>query len=80
MTLPPDHDPLGPERNSPDSPRGSNADDASARPRLSRIEEEVERLRRSPTPTRDGGRSVKSCMPSTVSIIEYMVSSMAMSR
>lgn len=56
MTLPPDHDPLGPERNSPDSPRGSNADDASARPRLSRIEEEVERLRRSPTPTRDGGR------------------------
>ena len=57
MTLPPDHDPLGPERNSPDSPRGSNADDASARPRLSRIEEEVERLRRSPTPTRDSGRS-----------------------
>lgn len=56
MTLPPDHDPLGPERHSPDSPRGSDADGASARPRLSRIEEEVERLRRSPTPTRDGGR------------------------
>ena len=43
MTLPPDHDPLGPERHSPDSPRGSDADGASARPRLSRIEEEVER-------------------------------------
>ena len=57
MTLPPDHDPLGPERHSPDSPHGSDADGASARPRLSRIEEEVERLRRSPTPTRDGGRS-----------------------
>ena len=57
MTLPPDHDPLGPERHSPDSPRGSDADGASARPRLSRIEEEVERLRRSPTPTRDAGRS-----------------------
>ncbi len=56
MTLPPDHDPLGPERRSPDSPRGSDAEGASARPRLSRIEEEVERLRRSPTPTRDGGR------------------------
>ena len=57
MTLPPDHDPLGPERVSPDSPNGNNAEGASARPRLSRIEEEVERLRRSPTPTRDGGRS-----------------------
>ena len=57
MTLPPDHDPLGPERISPDSPNGNNAEGASARPRLSRIEEEVERLRRSPTPTRDGGRS-----------------------
>jgi phage shock protein A len=57
MTLPPDHDPLGPERRSPDSPHGSDADDTPARPRLSRIEEEVERLRRSPTPTRDGGRS-----------------------
>ncbi len=56
MTLPPDHDPLGPERRSPDSPRGSDAEGASARPRLSRIEEEVERLRRSPTPTRDTGR------------------------
>ncbi len=48
MTLPPDHDPLGPERRTPDSPS-----DASARPRLSRIEAEVERLRRSPTPTQD---------------------------
>ncbi|WP_407644595.1 phage shock protein PspA [Erythrobacter mangrovi] len=57
MTLPPNHDPLGPERLSPDSPAGSNADGASARPRLSRIEAEVERLRRSPTPTRDGGRA-----------------------
>ena len=57
MTLPPDHDPLGPERFSPDSPNGRDAEGASARPRLSRIEEEVERLRRSPTPTRDGGRS-----------------------
>ena len=60
MTLPPDHDPLGPESRSPDSPRGSNAGDSPARPdrqpRLSRIEEEVERLRRSPTPTRDSGR------------------------
>ncbi|WP_370187860.1 phage shock protein PspA [Qipengyuania sp.] len=54
--MPPDHDPLGPERRSPDSPRGSDAEGASARPRLSRIEEEVERLRRSPTPTRDTGR------------------------
>ncbi|WP_434784955.1 phage shock protein PspA [Qipengyuania zhejiangensis] len=57
MTLPPDHDPLGPERRSPDSPPGSDADGASARPRLSRIEEEVERLRRSPTPTREGGKA-----------------------
>ena len=57
MTLPPDHDPLGPERNSPDSPQG-----APGRPRtnLSRLEEEVERLRRSPTPTREGGRAKNS--------------------
>lgn len=49
-------DPLGPERDSP--PRQSTsrgyqsprADDAPARP-FSRIEQEVERLRRSPTPT-----------------------------
>ena len=60
MNKPSDHDPLGPESRSPDSPpRGSNAGagGASAQPgegrRLSRIEEEVERLRRSPTPTRD---------------------------
>ena len=57
MTLPPDHDPLGPERQSPENRRGNDTGDASARPRLSRIEEEVERLRRSPTPTRDSGRS-----------------------
>ncbi len=63
MTLPPDHDPLGPERRSPDSPQGSDVDGASDRsksgPSLSRIEQEVERLRRSPTPTRDGGRHKK---------------------
>ena len=57
MTLPPDHDPLGPERQSPENRRDNDTGDASARPRLSRIEEEVERLRRSPTPTRDSGRS-----------------------
>nr|WP_207974603.1 phage shock protein PspA [Parafrankia sp. BMG5.11] len=45
-------DPLGPERSTPSSrgPQSPRADDAPARP-ASRIEREVERLRRSPTPT-----------------------------
>ena len=54
-------DPLGPERDTPSrgyqSPRETSA---SARPgsgRMSRIEEEVERLRRSPTPTQSAPRS-----------------------
>ena len=46
-------DPLGPERDIPSRGYQSHRDDsAPARPsRMSRIEEEVERLRRSPTPT-----------------------------
>lgn len=52
--------PLGPERRTPDSPpRKSRAADAPARPKsvtLSRLDSEVERLRRSPTPTQDSGR------------------------
>ena len=62
MTLPPDHDPkafeLGPERNSPDTPPRTPDADAPAhspRPRLSRLEAEVERLRRSPIPTQAPG-------------------------
>ncbi|OZA94816.1 phage shock protein PspA [Altererythrobacter sp. H2] len=51
MTRPIDHDPLGPERSPPSS------DGASARsPRASRLDDEVERLRRSPTPTQQGER------------------------
>lgn len=46
MTKPTDLDPLGPER----EPQRS-AGDASARSRPSRLDEEVERLRTSPTPT-----------------------------
>lgn len=55
-----DFDPLGPEPRSPDrSARAhSRADGAPARPtsvrRQSRLDEEVERLRRSPTPTQSG--------------------------
>ena len=49
MTKPTDIDPLGPERDTPQSRR------ASAHSRLSRLDEEVERLRTSPTPTQ--GRS-----------------------
>ncbi len=59
-----DFDPLGPEPRSPDSPprAQSRVDGASARPgspggtgrRRSRLEEEVERLRRTPTPTQSG--------------------------
>ncbi len=56
MTKPTDHNDLGPERLSPDSPPRSrkDTDGASAHTprRMSRVEEEVERLRRSPTPTR----------------------------
>ncbi len=62
MSKPVDHkssgrDPLGPERTAPQSPEaGNGSDDAPARPRsasgrLSRLDEEVERLRVSPTPT-----------------------------
>jgi phage shock protein A len=55
-----DFDPLGPEPRSPDSPprARSRADGAPARPSTvrhrSRLDEEVERLRRSPTPTQGG--------------------------
>ena len=49
MTKPTDIDPLGPERDTPQFRR------ASAHSRLSRLDEEVERLRTSPTPTQ--GRS-----------------------
>ena len=50
--------PLGPEPSSPHSPRDNGADRAPVRPQgltrgLSRLEEEVEKLRRSPTPTID---------------------------
>ncbi len=57
MSKPVDHDPLGPERPTPQSPGAHDgAGDAPAHPapsasRLSRLDEEVERLRRSPTPT-----------------------------
>lgn len=51
MTRPVDHDPLGPERSPPKS-SGQSPDGAPARPhRASRLDAEVERLRRSPTPT-----------------------------
>ena len=53
--------PLGPERRTPDSPpRKSRAADAPARPNrvtLSRLDSEVERLRRSPTPTQGSERN-----------------------
>lgn len=50
--------PLGPEPSSPHSPRDNGAERAPVRPKgltrgLSRLEEEVEKLRRSPTPTID---------------------------
>lgn len=50
--------PLGPEPSSPQSPRASGAGAAPVRPQglargLSRLEAEVEKLRRSPTPTID---------------------------
>ena len=45
MTKPTDLDPFGPERDTPQSRR------ASAHSRVSRLDEEVERLRTSPTPT-----------------------------
>ena len=52
MTRPVDHDPLGPERG-PQSPES-----APARPaRTSRLDDAVERLRRSPTPTQGGATS-----------------------
>ncbi len=43
--------PIGPERNSPRDPQSPRGDSVPARPGGSRIDEEVERLRRSPTPT-----------------------------
>lgn len=54
-----DFDPLGPEPRSPDTPpRARGADGAPARPetmrRRTRLDEEVERLRRTPTPTQAG--------------------------
>ena len=54
MNKPTSQDPLGPERDeSPLRGQSSRADDAPARPYRgsSRLDEEVERLRRSPTPT-----------------------------
>ena len=54
MTKPTDLDPLGPERDARQSP-GNASGRASAHSRLSRLDEEVERLRTSPTPTQ--GRS-----------------------
>ncbi|MFN4113105.1 MAG: phage shock protein PspA [Sphingomonadaceae bacterium] len=57
MTRPVNHDPLGPERSLPQSPGqspGQTPADAPARPvRASRLDDEVERLRRSPTPTQN---------------------------
>ena len=51
MTRPVDHDPLGPERRPPQS-TAQSPEGAPARPlRATRLDEEVERLRRSPTPT-----------------------------
>lgn len=51
MTRPVDHDPLGPERSPTQSP-GQPPAGAPARPhRATRLDAEVERLRRSPTPT-----------------------------
>ena len=62
MTRPVDHDPLGPERSPPQSP-GQSPDGAPARPaRPSRLDEAVERLRRSPTPTQ-GGPSTRQPFP-----------------
>lgn len=58
MTKPTDLDPFGPERDAPQSPGqspGKTSGRASAHSRLSRLDEEVERLRTSPTPTQ--GRS-----------------------
>ncbi len=55
-----DFDPLGPEPRSPDSPPRARprADEAPARPETtrhrSRLDDEVERLRRTPTPTQSG--------------------------
>ena len=56
MTRPIDHnDPLGPERNAQSPGVDDRTGAASARPsRFSRLDEEVERLRRSPTPTQSG--------------------------
>lgn len=56
MTRPTDHNnelgPIGPERSSPsDRDAGNGSGRASAHPRPSRLDQEVERLRRSPTPT-----------------------------
>ena len=52
-------EPLGPERSNPGNPPRTIAQrDTSGRPNrvtLSRLDDEVERLRRSPTPTRDNG-------------------------
>ena len=60
MSKPTDHNDLGPERLSPDSPprNRKDTDGASAHNprRMSRVEEEVERLRRSPTPTRNADK------------------------
>ncbi len=66
MTKPPNNNDLGPERHTPDSPphAPNGMEDAPAHPpsnsrvnrRVSRIEEEVERLRRSPTPTQSTDR------------------------
>ncbi|MGY6552290.1 MAG: phage shock protein PspA [Erythrobacter sp.] len=63
------HDPLGPERKAPATPAGNKdarplhperASDAPAHPsanRVSRLDEEIEALRRSPTPTQNPART-----------------------
>lgn len=57
-------DPIGPGRTSPQMPNGDRAatpgsDRAPARNPLSRLDAEVERLRRSPTPTQDTRRRIR---------------------
>ena len=51
MNKPTETDPLGPERVAPQSPKGASPKRAPARILATRLDEEVERLRRTPTPT-----------------------------
>ena len=74
MSKPIDHDPLGPERTAPQSPGADNGtDSAPAHPsRLSRLDEEVERLRRSPTPTQSQEREGRSSSDFTINGVPLM--------